>query len=551
MDTTVERVDQRMKRGNILVLFPLFFYILAVGLPILFSLLKLLDDIIMLFPLQLNNVLFLRAFYFSFLESALSTALTITVGSIIAYFLSSLRIKGKGVYKIVFTLPFVLPIIPLIIGIHLLFGSDGIITTYIRNILGISIVLGRGLSGVVLVNFIYGLPLAILYTFSVWRTSRETEEVSLIYGIRGVKKFFKITLPQILPGILSAALLIFLFSFLAFEAPLMLGGGKVLTIEMLIYMCYHTLFSPEKGFTLAIYQFGISVIIVITYIKVIMKYEEERKTIFGEVARIEREPTLVEQLIFYIITAIVIFLIFAPMIVVAFFALYDPITKKLTFKAFDKILNPEVEIVLGASLYKIIFNTIYYALATMIITILLASAVVLSKNERLMELVFLFSLGISPVTLGISYLTTFGITDLYYYNSWIFIILAHTVIALPMAIRVLRSGFSKIDKDLIEIAHIYNARNSFFFYRIFIPLLGPSFIVATAFAFAASIGEYGATINVYQGQYMTLPIAIYLYFRLRRIQLACALSLIYILIAFVIFIIIYRFEEDHISLLLW
>ncbi|HRN19370.1 MAG TPA: ABC transporter permease subunit, partial [Trueperaceae bacterium] len=46
-------------------------------------------------------------------------------------------------------------------------------------------------------------------------------------------------------------------------------------------------------------------------------------------------------------------------------------------------------------------------------------------------------------------------------------------------------------------------------WRVELPLLRPAFLTAAAFAFAVSMGEFGATLLLVRPEYATLPVAIF------------------------------------------
>lgn len=68
---------------------------------------------------------------------------------------------------------------------------------------------------------------------------RETEEAAAILGANKWQIFFQVTLPQILPGIISSTLIIFAFNIGAFEAPFILGGGFPDTLPVVAWRYFN------------------------------------------------------------------------------------------------------------------------------------------------------------------------------------------------------------------------------------------------------------------------------------------------------------------------
>ncbi len=67
------------------------------------------------------------------------------------------------------------------------------------------------------------------------RKGEDTVEAAMVLGASSRQIFCRVTLPQIMPGIVSASLICFAFNIGAFEAPLILGGGYPDTLPVLAW----------------------------------------------------------------------------------------------------------------------------------------------------------------------------------------------------------------------------------------------------------------------------------------------------------------------------
>ncbi len=67
------------------------------------------------------------------------------------------------------------------------------------------------------------------------RKGEDTVEAAMVLGASSRQIFWRVTLPQIMPGIVSASLICFAFNIGAFEAPLILGGGYPDTLPVLAW----------------------------------------------------------------------------------------------------------------------------------------------------------------------------------------------------------------------------------------------------------------------------------------------------------------------------
>lgn len=91
-------------------------------------------------------------------------------------------------------------------------------------------------------------------------------------------------------------------------------------------------------------------------------------------------------------------------------------------------------------------------------------------------------------------------------------VLAAAVMAFPLMVRAVRLSLDAVDQGLELAARTLGASRIDAFATVTLPLMLPGILAGALMAFAASLGEFGATItfasNV-EGQTRTLPLAIY------------------------------------------
>jgi iron(III) transport system permease protein len=152
--------------------------------------------------------------------SALVTALAVAFGAPLGILLGKTDLPLRRFFTILFLIPLLIP--PYIIAVSWfdLLGREGLLT-HLFGIAAIRTSAGLlfGLPGCVAVLFSTYLPIPMLLTMLFLRTiSPRLEEVGrLVSSWPGIMK--TITLPLILPGVLLAALLVFLLSFGEFSVP--------------------------------------------------------------------------------------------------------------------------------------------------------------------------------------------------------------------------------------------------------------------------------------------------------------------------------------------
>lgn len=178
--------------------------------------------------------------------ATVSTGLALILGTLLALALIKV-FPGKALYKYIYKLPLM---IPYTVGIALaviMLGNGGMLS---RLAAFAGLIDDPGQFPQILKTH-YGWGIIAVY---VWKQTpfitlaiyavllglgRETEEAAAILGARRRTIFFRVTLPQILPGIVSATLICFAFNVGAFEAPFILGGGYPDTLPVVAWRYFN------------------------------------------------------------------------------------------------------------------------------------------------------------------------------------------------------------------------------------------------------------------------------------------------------------------------
>ena len=99
----------------------------------------------------------------------------------------------------------------------------------------IRMVLSDTLAGVVIVHLIAAAPYCITIMTDVTRAVGDRlEQQAMVLGAGPFQAFFQVTLPALLPGILSSMSMGFILSYSQYFTTLMVGGGRVKTIALVL-----------------------------------------------------------------------------------------------------------------------------------------------------------------------------------------------------------------------------------------------------------------------------------------------------------------------------
>ena len=169
--------------------------------------------------------------------SAASTLLCVLLGVPMAVLLARTSFRGQGLVRSLVLLPLVLP--PVVGGIALLytFGRRGLLGESLE-VLGVQVAFST--TAVVLAQTFVALPFLVVSLEGALRTGgRQYEVVAATLGATPTTVFRRVTLPLVLPGLASGAVLSFARALGEFGATITFAGslqGVTRTLPLEIYL---------------------------------------------------------------------------------------------------------------------------------------------------------------------------------------------------------------------------------------------------------------------------------------------------------------------------
>lgn len=201
----------------------------------------------------------LEALRLSLWVSGWSVAVSLPLGILAAWMLARMRFPGKNLLDGLIHLPLVLP--PVVTGYLLLvmLGRNGVIGAALYKTLGI--VLAFNWKGAVLAAAVMSFPLLVrAVRLSLESVDRGLEAAARTLGAGPLRVFFTVTLPLMVPGIITGLILAFARSLGEFGATITFVSnirGQTQTLPLALY----TLTQVPDGETGAMRLCIISVVI--------------------------------------------------------------------------------------------------------------------------------------------------------------------------------------------------------------------------------------------------------------------------------------------------
>jgi thiamine transport system permease protein len=125
-----------------------------------------------------------------------------------------------------------------------------------------------------------------------------------------------------------------------------------------------------------------------------------------------------------------------------------------------------------------------------------------------LDALFMLPLGVSAVTLGFGFLITLDHPPIDLRESRLLVPIAQALVALPLVVRTLQPVLSGIDDRQRQAAASLGAGPLRVLRTVDLPVLWRPLLAAAGFAFATSLGEFGATSFLARPDHPTVPVVI-------------------------------------------
>lgn len=163
----------------------------------------------------------LRGLWLSLVVGTVSATVATALGTLLAVGLARYRFRGRGVAEGLLYVPLVTPEIVIGISLLTLFAGAG---------------LGLGITSIIIAHVVFCISfVTVVVRARLAGMDQSLEEAAMILGATPMTTFFRVTLPQLAPGILAGGLLAFTLSFDDYVITSFVAGSGSSTLPVVIY----------------------------------------------------------------------------------------------------------------------------------------------------------------------------------------------------------------------------------------------------------------------------------------------------------------------------
>lgn len=456
----------------------------------------------------------LDVLWFTTWQALASTALTLLIALPGAYVFARFDFPGKQVLRAVVTVPFVLPTVVVGTAFLALLGRGGLLD----ELWGLR--LDTTVWAILLAHVFFNYAVVVRTVGGLWsQLDPRQEEAARVLGAGRFAAFRRVTLPALAPAVAAAALMVFLFTFTSFGVVQILGGPAYSTLEVEIYRQTAQLLDLPTAAVLTMVQFVAVGAILAVHAVTVRRRERALKLV--DPAQTSRRPRGAGQWALLggvLLTALLLILMPLGVLVERSFDGADGADGPggYGFGYYRALQSAGSG---GSSTFLVppleaVGNSLRYALVATLIALVvggLAAAALTRRAGRLVrgfDALLMLPLGVSAVTVGFGFLITLDKPPLDLRTSWILVPLAQALVGVPFVVRTMLPVLRAVDDRLREAAAVLGASPLRAWREVDLPLVRRALLVAAGFAFAVSLGEFGATVFIARPDNPTLPVAV-------------------------------------------
>ncbi len=446
-----------------------------------------------------------RVLWFTVWTATTATAIALLLGLPAAYALHRLAFPLRGLVRGLLLVPFVLPTVVVGVAFRQLLGEGGPLGGLDLDGTPVAILMGL---------VFFNVAVVIRTVGAAWESlDPRPGEAAAALGATPAQVFRTVTLPTLRPAIGSAATVVFLFCATAFGVVLTLGGTRYSSVETEIYLLTTDLLDLPAAAALSLLQ-----LVVVVCLLLVAGRSRARPDV--AVRRRAARPSRVRRrdLPQLAVTALLLVAVATPVLTLVAGSLRSE--GRWSLVNYTSLAGQGPDGLLVVPVTQAMLNSVRTAVDATWMSLLLGLLVAVTVTRRShtrgerrvragLDGLFMLPLGVSAVTLGFGFLITLDSGPLDLRDSPLLVPIAQALVALPLVVRTLVPVLAGIDDRQRQAAASLGAGPLRAWATVDLPTIWKPLLAAAGFAFAVSLGEFGATSFLARDDYPTMPIVIF------------------------------------------
>jgi len=444
--------------------------------------------------------------WFTVWQAAVSTVLTVVVALPAAGAMARLNFRGQRLLRALATVPFVLPTVVVAAAFEGLFDRFGLAG-------GGAVSLRHTVWAILMAHVFFNYAVVLRTVGAHWSAlDARVEDQARVLGASRLEVFRRVVLPRLAPSIAAASAIVFLFSFTSFGVVLVLGGPARATIETEIYRYAVVRLDLATAAALAVVQ-----LVAVIALVVVSNALERRRAVAEPVsspaaAPRRRSPGLVANLA---VMAVILGLPVGVLVERSLSAGRGGGYTLRNYTAMAERINLLPDTALAALGNSLMFAAPAAALALAVggaatLAIVRAGRGGSRRIGRALDVGLTLPLGTSAVTVGLGFLLVLSRGPIDIRTSVVVVPVAHALVGIPFVVRTLVPMLRTVNPRAREAAAVLGASPRRVRREVDLRVAARGVAVGAGFAFAVSLGEFGATSFIpRRPETLTAPLALF------------------------------------------
>lgn len=489
----------------------------------------------------------LEALWNSVYISILSVISCAIVGVTMAFLLERYDFPGRKVLSILVLVPMALPPLVGVLSFTFLYGESGIFPRAFQQLLNLEEVPFslKGIWGVIVVHtFTMYTYFYLTASAAIKGLDPSLEEAATSLGASRVRVWRKVILPMLTPSIIASSLLVFMVSMASYTAPLMFGVERTMTMQ--IYLS-----RTNGNLDMAATQSTILSIVSITFLLIMRWYQNRRnyqnlsKGISVHRSEVSSKPMKYLAVVLSFIGTLILIL---PILVLILISFSKDGSWTIQILPTEYTLDHYKALFTDEKTWRPIWNSLQMGFIATIGNIIFGVAAAYAmvrlnfKGKTLLDILITIPWALPGTVVAVNLIAAFSTESVFTFNQvligsfWI-LPLAYFIRHLPLVFRSTSASLMQLDASIEEASRSLGASWWLTFRKIVIPLTLSGVLAGTLLAFVQSIGEFVASILIYNTSTIPLSVAIFQKLYAFKFGTACAYGVLQIVLILIVLII--------------